>query len=75
MIEEVQSNLIPGLGQLEDSWIGSARLKMALVPSMGFFVIVPLISCPKLVELRLCADFEEQVEGLAAEIGWTFCFA
>jgi len=45
-----------------------------MVPSMGFFVVVPIVSCPEVLKLMGSENFEEILDRYAASIGWTYSF-
>jgi len=79
MQAEVVKTILPTLEKMADSkqceWIEGARIRMTMVPSMGFFIVVPLVSCPRMLSLICDPDLEEILDKRAAEIGWNYCFA
>jgi hypothetical protein len=53
MQAEVIKTIIPSISKLATSsssgWITGARIRMTMVPSMGFFIVVPIVSCPQML--------------------------
>ena len=71
---QVQRHLVPFLLKLKrrgDSRVDcltGAKFKMTMIPSMGFFIVVPKSG----VQHVDGEDFEEMIERLAESIGWEF---
>lgn len=76
MQEQVQRHLAPFLLELSRSGdadmdcLMGAKFKMTMIPSMGFFIVMPKSGVQQLDG----DNFEERMERLAESIGWEFSF-
>lgn len=79
MQAEVVDSILPHLELLsrqgKADWIAQARIKMTMVPTMGFFLVVPIISCPALMKQLAKPDLEQLLDEHAAGVQWVYCFA
>ena len=54
--------------------MANAKLKMTMLPSVGFFIVMPIASCPRLLARINEEEIEDLIERIGSEIGWKYCF-
>ena len=78
MQSEVFDVILPMLQKMcnnqKADWMANAKLKMTMLPSVGFFIVMPIASCPRLLARINEEEIEDLIERIGSEIGWKYCF-